>query len=171
MSNRRDAEVVIIAANLKARQQGRPPSKEARQERHEDRPPSPAYAVLLLAFGCLLAGCYYLIAISADTIAARLVARLHQSAQAAGRLSSQSTQSDITNAKFLPGYRPDSIWLVEKKENYELYSNGGRINTAYEVESHARAYYARLRGSANESGELRHDPVGIVFHTSESDIV
>ena len=172
MSNRRDAEVVLIAASLKARQQRRPVREEIPvEERRVERPPSAGYAVMLLVSGLLLSGCYYLIATSAGTLAAGLVARLHPSAGLSSRSGTPGSLFDVTNAKFLPGYRPDSIWLVEKKENYELYSNGGRINTAYEVESHPRAYYARSRGAAAEAAQLRHEPVGIVFHTSESDIV
>jgi N-acetyl-anhydromuramyl-L-alanine amidase AmpD len=170
MSNRRDADVVLIAASLKARQQRRSVREEVSlEERRGDRPPA-AYAIPLLVFGLLLSGCYYLIATSAETVAAEIAARLHPG-QAASKSGVQGSPFEITNAKFLPSYRPDSIWLVEKKENYELYSNGGRINTAYEVESHPRAYYARSRGAAAQAAELRHEPVGIVFHTSESDIV
>jgi hypothetical protein len=79
----------------------------------------------------------------------------------------------------LPDYKPEKVWQVERKDDYERYSNGGRISTEYETDNHARAYYrlphtdagALNNASAQATGEPRHDPIGIVYHTSESDLV
>ena len=78
-----------------------------------------------------------------------------------------------TSTIYLPDYKPEKVWLVERKDNYERYSNGGRISTEYETDNHARSYpvLARADARAQPPGELRHDPVGIVYHTSESDLV
>ncbi len=74
-------------------------------------------------------------------------------------------------AKFLPGYKPEKIWLVEKSAEFERYSNGARISTRYETDNHPRGYYLIPRGSDSDGEQLRREVVGIIYHTSESDIV
>ena len=73
--------------------------------------------------------------------------------------------------KHLPDYRPEKVWLVERKENYERYSNGARILLDYETANHPRAYYQLARGRLLPSGEVKREPAGIVYHTSESDML
>lgn len=87
--------------------------------------------------------------------------------------SGPSTPSDftVTSAKYLPGYQPEKVWLVERNNEHERYSNGCRILTKYETENHPRGYYTIPRGSETDGEVERHDIVGIVYHTSESDIV
>lgn len=82
-----------------------------------------------------------------------------------------STALAATGAKFLPGYKPERVWLVERDGETERYSNGTRILTKYETENHQRGYYLIPRGSESLGESLRRDPVGIVYHTSESDIL
>jgi N-acetylmuramoyl-L-alanine amidase len=88
-----------------------------------------------------------------------------------------STVYAQTPANFLPDYKPEKVWLVERKDNYERYSNGGRISTDYETDNHPRAYYVLPHTSAQASepatpvGALRHAPAGILYHTSESELV
>lgn len=74
-------------------------------------------------------------------------------------------------AKYLPDYKPEKIWLVERKDNYERYSNGGRILTDYETDTHARGYYRLARGTEAPDTTPQHEPIGIVYHTSESDLI
>ena len=74
-------------------------------------------------------------------------------------------------AKYLPDYRPEKIWLVERKGNYERYSNGGRILTDYETDNHTRGYYRLQRGTQSTDMTGQHQPIGIVYHTSESDLI
>ena len=82
-----------------------------------------------------------------------------------------------TTASSLPDYKPEKVWLVERKDNFERYSNGGRISTEYETDNHARGFYVLPHAdtAANvvvqQTGELQREPVGIVYHTSESDLV
>ena len=77
----------------------------------------------------------------------------------------------------LPDYKPEKVWLVERKDNFERYSNGGRISTEYETDNHARGFYVlphadtATNAVAQQTGELQREPVGIVYHTSESDLV
>ncbi|MGI9105184.1 MAG: peptidoglycan recognition protein family protein [Pyrinomonadaceae bacterium] len=83
-----------------------------------------------------------------------------------------------SSVKHLPNYRPEKIWQVEQKDNYERYSNGARILTDYETENHARGYYVLphgqgrlIKAAAAGATQVRRDPAGIVYHTSESDML
>jgi hypothetical protein len=61
------------------------------------------------------------------------------------------------------------VWLVERKPDYEVYSNGLRIETAATTRHLKRSYVSVVR----RTGQLRTDgiaPVGIVYHTTESHI-
>ena len=76
-------------------------------------------------------------------------------------------------AEELPGVpravAPDRIWMVESGKGFELYSNGLRIDTSYAVAGEPRRYRV-LDVQRGAFGEPQERPVGIVFHTSESDI-
>ena len=61
------------------------------------------------------------------------------------------------------------VWQVEKTSGFETYSNGLRIENQYAVSHRPRAYTAFSRDYPDGSvGEKRSDPVGIVYHTTES---
>jgi N-acetylmuramoyl-L-alanine amidase len=84
-----------------------------------------------------------------------------------------TTAQAAEGTKYLPDYRPEKVWLVERKDNYERYSNGVRILTDYETDNHARGYYALPRGTQTvaAAAAAQREPVGIVYHTSESDLI
>jgi hypothetical protein len=67
------------------------------------------------------------------------------------------------------GVLPTTIWLADRGEGWELYSNGLRIETAYSVAGEPRNYrvHDRKRGL---QAQVQTRPVGILFHTSESDL-
>lgn len=65
--------------------------------------------------------------------------------------------------------RPDSIWLVERGREHELYSNGLRIDTTQRVKGTKRSF-APIDEATGTVLPSVHEPVGIVFHTTESDI-
>ena len=67
------------------------------------------------------------------------------------------------------GGTPERIWLVDSGAAFELYSNGLRIDTTWAVRGEPRRYRVFSR-EAGMGGEVYDRPVGIVFHTSESDI-
>lgn len=82
------------------------------------------------------------------------------------------------------GFTPDKIWIVERGNGYELYSNGGRILTAYETSTEKRSFYALMRKQTKKSQpspvetqqsafypEFRDRPMGILYHTTQSDIL
>ena len=63
------------------------------------------------------------------------------------------------------------VWLVEHSGNLELYSNGLRIDLTFAVSNRPRAQYPifSLNG-AGATGKTGTAPVGIVYHTTESNI-
>ena len=67
------------------------------------------------------------------------------------------------------GVKPATIWLVEKNEASEQYSNGLRVDTSFEVTGDPRRFRVFEAGQGMRE-EVQERPVGIVFHTSESDI-
>jgi hypothetical protein len=69
----------------------------------------------------------------------------------------------------LGGVEPVRIWKVDSGPGFELYSNGLRIDTTWTVAGEPRRY--RVFGVGAGMGAAVLDrPVGIVYHTSESDI-
>jgi hypothetical protein len=67
------------------------------------------------------------------------------------------------------GSVPQEVWLVDRKAEEELWSNGLRVNTSFEVESDRRNFFAFPRDGSPPL-PLGPSPVGIVFHASESDM-
>lgn len=62
-----------------------------------------------------------------------------------------------------------NIWLVDKAEGWELYSNGLRIETAFETDGAPRRF-AVFAANEMEPVATETQPVGILMHTSESDL-
>jgi hypothetical protein len=67
------------------------------------------------------------------------------------------------------GMQPSTIWLADRGADWELYSNGLRIETAFEVKADARNYRVHDRAGVLQKTTYTR-PVGILFHTSESDL-
>jgi hypothetical protein len=67
------------------------------------------------------------------------------------------------------GIAPSTIWLADRGPGWELYSNGLRIETTYAISGEQREYRVHHRDGALEPGTYS-KPVGILFHTSESDL-
>ena len=64
---------------------------------------------------------------------------------------------------------PAKIWVVESASGMETYSNGLRVETKFATTNRPRTYYTYDRKKNLEvSLELRNQPAGIVFHTTES---
>jgi hypothetical protein len=133
------------------------------------------YALGVLLAGLLLFGLYSLVTWSARGVNTYLAQRYDRGGRpqivvaTAGQGGGEAFAA--TSAKYLPGYQPEKVWLVGRDGEMERYSNGCRILTKYETENRPRGYYAIPRGSDTEGDQLRRDIVGIVYHTSESDIV
>ena len=63
------------------------------------------------------------------------------------------------------------VWLVEKTADWELYSNGLRIENRFLTSGRPRVYQAFPRlWRENPHWRWGADPVGIVFHSSESEL-
>jgi hypothetical protein len=64
---------------------------------------------------------------------------------------------------------PSAVWLVEKGNDWELYSNGLRIDLTFATAGEPRRFrvFEEARGLR---ADVYASPVGILFHTSESDI-
>jgi hypothetical protein len=62
---------------------------------------------------------------------------------------------------------PD-IWPVEQTKEYDLYSNGLRIENRLAISNDPR-WYCLIARSSGKPGPFRAQPAGIVFHTTESD--
>ncbi len=67
------------------------------------------------------------------------------------------------------GVAPKAVWLVEKGDRYEQFSNGLRVDTSFEVAGQPRRFRSFRNGLGLEP-EVSSQPVGILFHTTESDI-
>ncbi len=83
------------------------------------------------------------------------------------------TPAPLPVAESLPalpaGLSPSATWLVEKGEGWEQYSNGLRIDTSFAVAGEPRRFHAfAVAGGMQET--VYEKPLGILFHTSESDI-
>jgi hypothetical protein len=63
-----------------------------------------------------------------------------------------------------------SVWLVERHKEYEMYSNGLRIERRFETAGDPRSYFQFERAGDPAKAPLRTEPAGIVFHTTESNL-
>jgi len=67
------------------------------------------------------------------------------------------------------GIAPSAVWLVENGADFEQYSNGLRIDTSFAVPGPPRRY--RVFEADGTFGPAVYSvPVGILFHTTESDV-
>lgn len=65
--------------------------------------------------------------------------------------------------------KPAEVWMVESNPQFELYSNGMRIEKRFETTNHPRAFMAYDRREPDlPPGLWANQPVGIVYHTTES---
>ncbi|HMF57270.1 MAG TPA: peptidoglycan recognition family protein [Pyrinomonadaceae bacterium] len=115
--------------------------------------------------GLLLVSLFSGIAGSVRSVEARISGQNQSSQTRSGQPAPQSS------VKFLPDYKPERVWLVEQRDNYERYSNGGRILMDYATENHPRGYYGWPHNKSAVDPTVRREPIGIVYHTSESDLL
>jgi hypothetical protein len=68
------------------------------------------------------------------------------------------------------GEEAQKVWQVEITRDYETFSNGLRIEKAYQTSGNERIPYRvyRRRDPQLASSEMRSGPAGIVYHTTES---
>ena len=62
-----------------------------------------------------------------------------------------------------------NVWLVESNRQFDLYSNGLRVENRFQTSTEERSYLAFSRAQIETRAyEKRREPAGIVFHTTES---
>lgn len=130
------------------------------------------YALAVVFAAVTLFGIYSLVSWSARGVNSYLAQKYKSGKAPIIVAQAGQTPNDfaVTTAKYLPNFQAENVWLVERTSEFERYSNGCRILTAYQTDNHPRAYYLIPRGSETEGTELRHDIVGIVYHTNEGDM-
>jgi hypothetical protein len=66
-----------------------------------------------------------------------------------------------------------NVWLVDRNAQFELYSNGLRIENSYAVSNEPRGSYPVFARRHVEAAPIawRSEPAGIVYHTTESNDV
>ena len=64
--------------------------------------------------------------------------------------------------------RTDQIWLVDQQRQFEVYSNGLRIERTYETPNYPRRYLIFPEPDRGVKPKQGKEPIGIVFHTTES---
>ncbi|HEY9285940.1 MAG TPA: peptidoglycan recognition family protein [Pyrinomonadaceae bacterium] len=134
------------------------------------------HAALAVTLCVSLFGAYAATAWSARRANAYLSQRFERRVVASDAASPNTALAGAVD--HLRDYRPERVWLVERKDGYERYSNGGRVITEFETENRARGFVALPRDAdlsnvkvSAGGAEVRRDPVGIVYHTSESDML
>ncbi len=74
-------------------------------------------------------------------------------------------------AKKIPPQSFSEVWLVEETEREDVYSNGLRVDTRFAAANQPRFYQVLDRKHGmTPSADWRSQPVGIVYHTTESAI-
>jgi hypothetical protein len=110
----------------------------------------------------------------------RIVSNLSVSTEAKDIVTSNQTAPSSKEGEAVAaigsgaGLSLDKIWLAEKGDGYEFYSNGARVLTEFETEGSPRSFYRfDLEGLTENTDkeEILSRPVGIVFHLSESDLI
>ena len=67
------------------------------------------------------------------------------------------------------GSQIPNVWIVDKTKEFEVYSNGLRIENQLAISGQPRWYMLLGRDPGARPGPRRSEPAGIVFHTTESD--
>jgi len=65
---------------------------------------------------------------------------------------------------------PEDVWRVDSGDAFELYSNGLRIDTTFAVAGEEPRRYRAFSTTGGLEPGIHDEPVGILYHTSESDL-
>ncbi len=77
--------------------------------------------------------------------------------------------SPVVTKSVVAATSPPRVWQVEANRQFDLYSNGLRVENRYQVSTEPRSYVAFHHAQIERwTGERRTEPAGIVFHTTES---
>ena len=127
------------------------------------------FALGMAALAVVVFGAYRGIAWSARYVNAQLAER-YGAGVVPSTAAAEARDHVFTEvaASGLPDYNAEKVWLVEEKDNYERYSNGARIVNDYATRTRPRSYYVFRPGGERLTEAPETQPVGIVYHTSES---
>ncbi|NOT61646.1 MAG: N-acetylmuramoyl-L-alanine amidase [Acidobacteria bacterium] len=126
----------------------------------------------LVAAGVLLFGVYSLVMWSGNKVSAFFANKPETTAtQPTGEKSGEppAPNSPTSTSGLLNRY-PENVWLISSSAESEEYSNGGRILRTYETTNRPRSYYLIPRNSESGGNQIRHEPIGIVYHTTENEL-
>ncbi len=129
----------------------------------------------LAAAGVLLFATYSLVMWSGQKVSAYFAQKQNPNAPNASLQTTpkpnESTNGNSGMSDFLKGrYAEQKLWLVAETAESEEWSNGGRILKGYETSNRPRSYYLIPRNSESGGNQIRHEPIGIVYHTSENEL-
>jgi hypothetical protein len=79
--------------------------------------------------------------------------------------------SGAAGAGLIPQDVIPNVWLVDQTHDFEMYSNGLRVDDRYVKANQKRIFYPVYQRGAIDAAqpEWRSEPAGIVYHTTESD--
>jgi hypothetical protein len=131
------------------------------------------YAACLIGTISLGAGAIYCTARLAGNISvlSQSVGTGGGEATGEARQPASGAAASLRDVQAKAGLPLDKVWLAERGDGYEFYSNGARVLTGYETTGEERRFYKfnfAVNGEALDSAPMN-APVGIVFHVSESD--
>jgi len=132
------------------------------------------YAVCLIGVVSLGAGAVYCaarLASSLSVMGQTEVAAVAAQAPGSDGQPASGAASTLKDVQAKAGLPLDKVWLAERGDGYEFYSNGARVLTGFETTGDERRFYKFHLGDGGGALQATAvtNPVGIVFHVSESD--
>jgi hypothetical protein len=122
--------------------------------------------LLSLIACCIL--CSFAIGFGAISLGRYLISVKRANQLAANKRVQQ--QNGNTNLPDLPG-SSEKVWLVEKQNENERYSNGLRILTTNQTTNRPRKFQIYDRNLEKPVTDFIDKPIGILYHSTESDLV
>ena len=126
----------------------------------------------LAAAGVLLFATYSLVMWSGQKVSAYFASKpeTNTTQQPVGKNGEPPAPNSPNSTSGLLNRYPETVWLISSSAESEEYSNGGRILKSYETTNRPRSYYLIPRNSESGGNQIRHEPVGIVYHTTENEL-
>jgi N-acetyl-anhydromuramyl-L-alanine amidase AmpD len=126
----------------------------------------------LLASAFLLFGLYSLVMWSGQKVSAYIAQKngAAQTAQGNGKPTQVNANGNNSFNDTLNILKSEKVWQVSENSESEEWSNGARILKANETTHRPRSYYLIPRNSESGGNQIRHSPIGIIYHTSENEL-
>ncbi len=124
----------------------------------------------LAAAGVLLFATYSLVMWSGQKVSAYFQKQNSITSQTTPKTNEPTNGNSGVSSFLKDRYGEQKIWVVSDTAESEEYSNGGRIQKSYETSNRPRSYYLIQRNSESGGNQIRHEPIGIIYHTSENEL-